>query len=265
MANIAICNPIISDAATIATDSEHANFPVTNLKKIQPAHIWRSNLVTSAYIELGPLTSTAFDLVSLICTNLTSTATWRIRTANSQANLTASPIHDSTAITFWPTTNLDDWESINGFYVIPSPSAVTWIRIDLVDSANPNGFLEASRIYVSKMWQPTVNMKYDWGIGYNDASIFDKTIGGNTLITPQGKIRVLNFDLDFEDEDEMFDNAFYLDRNRGESGDILVIPDYENSNRIHDQSVYGLSRALAPINNPRYQLFRKRYRVEELI
>lgn len=266
MSNILLCTPELFDSANtvLTVSSEHSNFRSSKLKNVQPTEIWRSANLSPVSLVMDFGTSIDFSVVALMYTNLTSAATWRIRIADSEAALTTTPTHDSTVISFWPTANLTDWDRVSGYYVLPSALSGQWLRIDLVDGANLDGYMQAGRLYISKPWQPIVNIAYGWKLGYEDDSKHNLSKGGQTIITALGKRRVLEFTLDYQSESDMYDGAFSIERSRGMSKDILVIPDYSNTDRIHDWSVYGLMSNLSPIVNTRYGIFQKRYLVKEL-
>lgn len=265
MGSIALCTPELSDDGIIATTSnEQVGFLVTMLQNIQPTKIWRTKTLTDIYLEIDLGSVQDFSMVALLYTNATSAATWQIRTANTQAELTAAPDYDSTLITFWPTTGLEDWDRVSGFH-FPSTQTNRWVRIDIVDAANPDGYFQSGRLYVANMWQPTVNMSYGGGVGFDDDSGHNNASGGPTIITTNSKRRILNFELGFLSETEMYNNAFSIDLRRGSSKDILVIPDPSNNDQLQNQSVYGLMKNLQPIINARYGIFKKRYTVTEMI
>jgi hypothetical protein len=81
----------------------------------------------------------------------------------------------------------------------------------------------------------------------------------------QGRSRYLTMSLDFQSEDELYNNAFEIDRLRGQTRDIFVSRDVAATTHQHRQSLYGLCSELQPIINPALELFSKTYRIEELI
>lgn len=88
--------PDWSDAATLTASNETAASPGTYLQRMQPSEVWRSTDLTSIYFELDRgVDWQRWNLVSLLWSNASEEALWRIRTANSQANLTAAPIFDT--------------------------------------------------------------------------------------------------------------------------------------------------------------------------
>lgn len=262
--NILIAHPELSDAGAVTASSANSSFPVTNLQTIQPSTAWRSTTLTSVYLEVDLGASYALNFVALIRTNATSSAQWRIRLASTQAGLTAGPSYDSGTIDQWPETGLDDLDFTNAFNYSASMGSARWARIDFTDAANPDGYFQAGRIYVSNAWVPTRNFSYGWGIGFEDDSVIDITDGGNLLPTIKGKRRVQPFELNFSSEAEMMGYAFEYDRMRGKSGDIIVARDLDGD-YPHKTTVYGLNTELQPIINQSYGVFAKRYQITEMI
>ena len=266
MGNIIIADSALSDAATLTAGSEAAGMPVGNLQTFQPSEKWRATNLAAAYVEADLGAAQPLDLIALLYTNTTSAATWRIRGATTQANLTAAPGYDSGAITAWPQSGLDDWDFVHVFkWLGASPQTFRWWRVDLTDAANPDGHLQAGRLYLSDAWQPARNLQYGWSIGFADDSIKRRATGGQSWVTARGKRRVLDFTLGFLSEAEMYDNAFDIDRRRGEHADVLAIRDPDDTAHVHRQMVYGLIDGLKPIVNPNFNLFEKSYRIEEAL
>jgi len=264
VSNIIIATPRLSDNSILTVDSEKLNFEVANLQTFQPSKVWRDESGVSTLVsDLGSIK--AINVISLLYSNASSVATWRIRIANTLLGLTSSPTYDSGVISFWPSASLEFWDRISGYHILDTVVNGQFVQIDLSDPTNSKGYFQAGRICIDAAWQPTKNISYQWQISVKDDSTNKMTHGGNIVVNSLGKRRVLEFTLGFLNEDEMFDYAFALDRERGQSKPVLVIPNPANMDRIHDQAVYGVMTELSPIINTRYSIFEKRYSVEEAI
>lgn len=262
MSNVQIAHKnLIDDADDLTATPTEANFPDDNLQLMQPSRRWRTSSMTGITILIDFGSAMAWNLVSLIATNATTNTTWRIR-----AGTTASTTDfDSGTIDFWPKNGLEDWLKTSGFYVPSSPQTYRWMQINITDAGHPDGYFEAGRLFVAEAWEPAINMEWNWGIGYKDASKRQRALSGRAFVTPHDKYKVMNFTLGFQSEAEMFGKAINIDRLNGEAKDVLVIPDVENTTYIEEQYIHGLLTSLQPIVNNRYQIFRKGYKVEELI
>lgn len=267
MTNILIASPILSDLSEIIVSDEEENFPFSNLQTIQLYDKWRTTIISNPIIidiDLSNNSNISYNLISLLGTNASQTSTYRIVIADSQVELDTSPVYDSGTLSLWP-SDLSDWTSVNLVHYLETSYNNDWVRIVVTDTSNSLGYFEAGRLYISDAWVPSINIGYGWSIQWVDNSIIDKSLGNNSFIYQKPKYRVLEFELKFITEDEMFLNGAKLDRLRGSSKDILVIQDVSNLDRLQELTVYGLSTELSPIINNIFHYYSKRYKIEELI
>ena len=230
MGNLILATPILSDAATITAGTSTAAGPVTNLQKMQPTDLWQSATAT-AYCEIDLGAVTAFNLVALLATNAVATDTWRIRTADTQGNLTAAPTHDSTATAL---TGISPDGS--AWYWVAAGLSNRWVRIDMATAANP---FMAGRLYVANALITTRNYKWGAQDGFDDDSAIDSTDGA-AIIPNQGANRaVFDFTMTLEIEAERHAMR-EVNRLRGASSDVLVIRDPDAATNRGDHIYYGL-------------------------
>lgn len=256
----------VTGPATIETvGSEDSDFPATNLQLQEPTMPWKTAGLSSMYVNIDMGSALPINFAAIVATNCTSSATWRVRGATSEANLTASPGYDSGNQTVWPQTNLDTYERVSGFDVMGSDQTYRWWRIDITDGSNPDGFVQVGRLFLAQAWQPAVNLAYGWSLGFKDLSKLTRSLGSSAFTNNRRPFRVLNLTLDFQSEDDMYDNAFQFDKLRGKSKDYIFMRDPDSANHLHDQSFQGLVTNLRPIVNPRYGTYRKQYTVEEMV
>lgn len=265
MSNIVIATPALSDEATITAGSEAGALQASNLQTIQVADPWRASDLNNAYLVVDLGSAQAINLVALIANNASSSATWRIRGATSEANLTASPGYDSGSLSMLAKAGLADWSTTDAVLWLSSAQSYRWWRIDVSDASNADGYFQAGRLYISAAWQPSVNLNYGWQMGFVDFSLRPRSAGGQVVPLERSRARYLVLSLDFQSEADLYDNAFEIDRTRGHSKDIFVLRDPDSASYRQEQSIYGLQEELAPIINPRVNMFSKRFRIEELI
>ena len=267
MSNILMAHAGLMDDAVYTASSEATGFEIERAADIQPSKTWRSTGKTAEYIVINLGSVTVFDFVGLFRTNIVNdaTSTIRIRTADTEANLTAAPTYDSTATRSIPSSAQSDYDYTNVLFQIPADKTNQWVRIDLVATANTDAYIEVGRVYVSKAFVPDNNISYGWSMGVVDETKSAQARGGPSYPNPKPKSRLLKYSLDFNDEDAMYDYAFAFDRSIGASEDIFIHRDMENVGRYMDYSVYGLQQSLQPIVNAHYNLFSKAYSVKELL
>ena len=189
-----------------------------------------------------------------------------MRAATSQANLTASPGYDSTSVSVWPTTGLEDWPFVHGIlWLGASPQTFRWWRVDYADAGNADGVLEAGRLIIAKAWQPTRNRRFGMSFTFIDPSPRRAARGGQLHVLPLERRRRLDFGLALLSETEVMENAFELQRLRGLGKDVLVIPDPTKTAQQARQAIYGLLPELSPISDPRFNNYEVRFAVEEML
>ena len=260
MSNILIAHSGLMNDAVVDEADELTTLPASNLLTMQPGELWRTtDLIPYFIIDLGAVKT--FDFFGLFNSNaLVTTTTWRIRTADTEAGL-LSPDYDSGTITMIPTGRNAD----HGIIKLSADESNRWVRVDITDSTNPDGYVQAGRFYIAKSWVPTVNLSYDWQVMFNDESQHNRSLGQSLFVTPRNRSKSIKVDLNFQAQDELFDNAFHIDRDRGISSDVFVSYDIDDVNRFMDHSIYGVQASLNPVINPHYQIFKKTIEVAELI
>lgn len=242
---LTLASPAVSDAAAITTTQEVASLPATNLLTPQPGEVWRTTDLAGAAVELDlgliqPAgTEHPIRQVWLGYTNATSAATWRIRAAASQANLTAAPDYDSGSLTQWPATGLESWGRRLALLHLAVAELHRWWRVDVADAANPDGYLEAGRLILADPWEVSPNMDPGWSIQMRDTTARSRSLGGTGFAAPGGQWRDLALVLRHMSESDAFSQALAFDRLRGGSRPVLAIPDPANTARLMDQIIYG--------------------------
>jgi len=230
--NIIIATPILSDAATAITGTpETAAGPASNLQTMQPTDVWEGTGGTPyLVIDLGAVSD--FNLIALLATNLGTSDTMRVRTADTEGALTGGPTWDSTALT-------QSYVGAEGHVFIWRPAGETnrWIRIDLATASDP---MYCGRLYIADAYQPSINYTYGNNEdGYADESLLDLTDGGNMIPTSGANRQVFSFALKMLTEAERHE-VRELNRTRGGSSDVLVIRAPETASNKGDAIYYGL-------------------------
>tara|TARA_R110002096_G_scaffold172484_2_gene346170 strand:- start:4017 stop:4823 length:807 start_codon:yes stop_codon:yes gene_type:complete len=267
MGNTVISNPAIVDAATITAGSALANMPVTNLLRTQPKDRWRSDDLNNLYLVVDLGSAQAINLIALLFHNATQSATWRIRAATSEANLTAAPGYDSTAVNMWDATWPSDEDPVHSItWLGSSPETYQWWRIDVSDLSNPDNYFQVGRLYIDNAWQlpANKNIEYGWELRFIDPATKSRSKAGQLYAESAQRWRQIIMSINFQSEDEMYDNVYELIRRRGISKDIFVIRDPDATKHLIRQSIYGQLAQMPPIANTRTNIFRSRFIIEEM-
>lgn len=268
MGNLVIANSTIIDAAEITAGSESLSMPATNVQNPQPSKRWRTDGLSDMYLEIDLGSALAINLIAALYHTGTQAATWRIRAATSQGDLTADPDYDSTAIDMWE----DDWPADQSplhaiHWLGDTPQTYRWWRVDFIDAGNPDDYIEVGRLYIDAAWQlpDNKNISYGWGLQFVDPSPAHRSKGGQHYVEALDSWRTLQAAVDWLDEDQMYDNLYELQRRRGHRDDVLVIRDPDATTHLLRQSVYGRMAQIQPIVHAKAQVFRTRILVEEML
>lgn len=267
MADVTFATGVFVDAAILTAGNAESLLPISNLQTRQPTKRWRTTSLSTMYIVADLTEAKSINLISLISHNGSASATWRIRGATSEANLTAAPGYDSTAISMWPITKPTDWLTRSMFsrLWLTTAQSYRWWRVDVIDAGNSDGWFEAGRLIIDAAWQPTIGLTPNWGVGWIDPGPREESLGGNLYPTQRARRRLIELNLDFNDETEMLANAFELQRTRGRSEDVLVMVDPTETTNWHRTGVYGLMVNIQPLVNTAFNIFSQTITIEEMI
>ena len=266
---MALATPVLSDAATLSTTGTvSSSLPLTNLQTMQPGEVCRFTSLTGMMIVADLGSAKAINWVELINHNGTSAATWRIRGADTEGNLTASPGYDSGTVSMWPASGKPSdtgLQNLSSLLYLTTAQTYRWWRIDITDAANPATYWQAGRLYIANAWVPEKNLSYGVQYGFIDTSQRYRTPGGNTLPINRARLKRVAFSLGFMDEDEAFGKAWPIDLDRGMGKDVSFYENPEATTHRHRKSVYGLLSDMSPIEHLYFPVHSKGYVIEELL
>ncbi len=283
MANVTLAYRNQADAGTYSGGSWAAGLPLTNFQDQQPTKKARSSDAAAAStkfdIDLGSAKVVA--LVALIHHNMSQAAQWRVRVSDDAAFATS--ISDSGTVDVWPDAEafgvlqwgefnwngkLDATEAADfgpiAFYYIPATAFGRYIRVEITDTGNADGYVEAGRVFAGPVFQPAKNLAYGWNITFIDNSVKSISRGGQTYVDVLQKRRRLEIPLHSLTENEAFAQANNMARLQGLSGDILASIDLEDTTHFIRQSVYGLLAEINPISQTGPETFEQNIVIEEL-
>lgn len=266
MANMMLASPVIGDAAVITGSATSAQLPLQNLKRMAIGAVTRFLSPAGAYIKADLGSARSIDLVALLGHNATVTGEVRVRAAHDEGNLVDYPDYDSGPLRMRSNIVAPDYVDVgslarNHFILhLPVAESYRWWRIDIADSGQ---YLDIGRLYLSKAFQPEVNMDYGEQFGLVDPSTIHRARSGRVIPNEQKKYRFQEFTLSFASEAEMYGDSFDIESERGSTRDVLFIYDYDNKPLLQKRSIYG-RMLMYPTINPHWRLFEKTYRIEEI-
>ena len=248
MANILLLSPSDSDAATLVADSEVSTLPAANLQNIQPKKKWRTTSLTP-YLTLDfGAAGCAANGFALIGHNLTSAATIRVR-GKATFPVTSSPTVDTTASSAWPATGKPAdtyWPHYLSWLAWSNAVALRYWRVDIADSGNADGYLQAGRLMLGTYWQPTTNFDLaGTPLGRDQRDVQTVTDYGEIFTDRRARSAARRFSLQITaaDKREVNDGIGEIQRLRGMWGDVACLLDTAATTDFHRNSMQGVFTA----------------------
>ena len=280
--NMIISSTNYSDSGTLTVDNAVGTLPITNLQDRQIVKIWR-NSQTTAQIDMDFGQGRIVDFVALIKHTISQTGKIRYRLSN--VSDFSSTEYDSGLVDAWPIVEefgtlpwgVFSWGgylnitiaaqyTISSFNVLTSPVQARYLRIDISDPDNTDGYLQAGRLIAGPAYKPSINYANGVQFEFVDESRITKSRGGQTFVDEVERFRRIRFELINLPENEMFQNVFNaIDRLRGVAQDILVIPQPDEPTTWITQNIYGRIAQTQPITNSALTYYGRMIEVEELI
>lgn len=249
MANLRILyNDIVKNVSSITASNTAIGLGAIFMKSDTKSEVHRSTGTSVSY-TLSWSSDQAINTVILPCTNLSGTATIRIRLYNSAL----VELYDSTVITAVPGFNLDvstitynanlfsyGFMSKSALWISSTYSTVRSCVIDLVDTNNDAGYIDCSRILAGVFWEPSNNIENGVQIQSIDGSIISRTNAGELV-----------YDIGFINDKISFNFALLSEDDRTELMKIIrkvgvtknffisIFPGYTTSTVEQDFMIYG--------------------------
>ena len=276
MSNLRIITSNAADAATLTADPVMASgLPVTNLQNATRARMARSTGVVDQDIKLEFDYARVLTSCALLRHNLTSSATWRLRLYSDQA--WTDEVYDSGELSAIESKSLDeldwgvdplgvsifsDWPVAFSTLYFSAQSAMS-AKITLHDPTNPDGYLQASRLFMGSHFEPVYNATYGISLGWEDATKNTRTDGGSLRSDPTEQWRTLDFDLSAVDP---LDRTKLMEifRKLGRSKDFFVsIFPGQGGTKERDYTMQAKMARTNSLSLPNCSLFASKIQLEE--
>jgi hypothetical protein len=264
--------PNLIDTGAVSGGLYSASYPLTNIQNKLIGRVARTtnttNTSTTFLIDLG--SSKAVRLVSLINHNISLTATWRIRGHDSSIAFadTGPFLYDSGQVNAWgsgATAVLAATITPTTCHILPGIVAARYWRIDVLDTANTNGYVSMGRIFIGPVWQPTYDMELGMNLGWDTNTTQQKALSGSKYFQRRKPYRVASFTLNVINEDEAMQKAFEIDRMAGIDKEVFWVFSATDALYATQRRFLGTLRQLTPIEYPRQGLLKKAYTIEEIV
>lgn len=257
MENVILASPVLSDVATVTGSQSVGDMSLENLKAMNLFRKYRTeDLTAQINFDLG--SAQEIDFAAIVCHNGTSDATVTISAGSTSA------VSDYTSGALDLLTGTDVGYSRNSFASKFDAQTYRYWRFDFSDAGNPDSFLEIGRLYLSKSFQPSKNAIYGMSEGYKDYSKASRTVSGALSSVSRTPLKTAKWELDFATSTEMYGAAREIDRTRGNSKDVVFVPDLDDLTNFQTRFVYGRMAGLEPIISAAFSIYRKSYEIEEI-
>jgi hypothetical protein len=152
-------------------------------------------------------------------------ATWRLRFYQ---NSGLSPVLLDTGQMSIPTI---DPELPLYLSYVPTTVLTTagYIRVDVTDTGNPDGYIEIGRFLVMPSWSPAANYSEDNSFSIEPITDMVESLGGQRFYWARAIKRRLSVSFPFLTTTEIFSNVLSISLKSGISNQVFVIPDTADS------------------------------------
>ncbi len=262
MANCIIASPNLIDAATLSGGSWTAGLPLANLQNRILGKVARSTnaAIGSTKFILTYASAIYADVLALVAHNLSQDALYRV---------SASGGYNSGWLRVWaelPSEYLE-WEQDRYWSGLPAASdialftktlvhtmpkdtnGVTW-TVEINDTANAAGYVQAGRVFIGTGFQPRYNMSYGAQIGFETGTSVEEAYSGTEYFDRRNGYRVARFTLEHLTKSEALGDVLALQRNAGIDGEVLFVNDPDDLEWRIQTAFLGRLRTLSPIEHP---------------
>lgn len=276
----------IDEAVLSSAGAWQATLPLANLQDRVLATVARSNMILAVdpdiVMDLGQ--ARRIGVLALVAHNLSVGAT--VRVLADEAGDFATPIYDSGFLAVWPAGMLPpellEWEDDNfwlgtvsaevraGYrapyiHLLPASQIARYWKVVLHDPVNPDGYLQLGRLFISETWQPEVNFSQGAQLGFEDRSVALESLGGTEFFDQRAKYRVQRLALNWLSENEAYSRMLEMQRQLGQTGELLVIPDPSDLANMPQRAFLGRVQRLVPVERGTPGVYRSVVDIKEIL
>jgi hypothetical protein len=246
-----------------------------NMQTDDKGDIWRSTAVTATITAVFSQTELVGGVALPFC-NLTSTATIRVRGYTDAAGTVLAVDTGAVLACAYAPLGMWDWGmplGVNAFSygggtygrAWLTPTLVLKLVIDLVDTNNTAGYIEAARLVAGAYWSPSINADYGAAVTPEDASQPYRTSGGTQRIEAGARFRKLPIQLNSMTPQ---DRAYFWLIVRGNGKDrplfFSLFPESTDPELEQANQVYGRLSSMPPISTPLFNVYAAPCEIEEI-
>lgn len=270
---------------TITASSALADFPATNMHSQSLDESWRSVGTGTANLDADLGQARKIGAIILVKSNLTSTGTYRARVSNSStfgsslfdSGVTLRKRYFSDFEIFTARTSeffVDGVPSVDTrkklqrqVIIIELPSEVTgrYVRIDLNDSGNPDGYLELGAVYSGRILQPNNDLLFNWKIQRDHIVRNGQAACGQYWSSSVRHKTLVEFSLAPQREADVLAYWFLLQSLIGINDSFIVSLTDRTDSLNFTTSIYGKFVVVPTIQATAYRSYAMPMQIEEII
>lgn len=256
MSNLKVVSDNIGQTATLTASTEAGSLVVENLQLDSKAQVWRSTSTTAGVTAI--FTQQNVSCVSFPICNFTSTATMRVRVYTLSGD--GSPALDTTATLCCEYTTIDKIDfgdgalNANTFSYGGGTYATLFfastlgekVVVDIVDTSNTNGYVEACALVIGDEWSPTITANYGVSLALNESSKHSRNDSGDLMTNRGARHRALSFNMGAMDTSDRTEFIDILIRNGMSVNLFLSI--FPGSTDTQQEQMYQIYGRLTKVN-----------------
>lgn len=231
-----------SDDIEFSGGSWDTDAPLTNLQDPRPSLMARSVDVTAASTKFFVEFSSAITLAAMVLvgTNFDVAGTYRITAYSDQAH--TLPTFTTGLQPVWTASGaIEDWD-LKGLDVVAlfgqSVSARYW-QIEMINTANVNGYLALSRLHCGTELALTHNMAVGSSFKRDANTTVTRALGGTPYFNKHRNIRTWAIGLPPESVDVAWDEIDRMVESCGIDRFVYVVAFPDDTDRTYKQSFLG--------------------------
>lgn len=260
--------------------------PLANLRNRELAKVARSTaatlVATQFQVDLG--VTRGVRVFAIPKHTLSAGARIRIR-GSATAGVFTSPVYDTGWLDVWPRIyapgslpwghpsfwtgrlSAEDAEGYNiGFVHVAADvqTARYWLW-EIDDTANPDGYVDLARLFMASGWQPSINMEFGAGYGWEDATTSQQSLGGVEYYDERPRRRVFAFMIGNLPVDEALTQPFEMQRLLGKAGQLFFVFNPTDTYHMHRRSFLATMRELSPLQLPYHDASTAAFTLQEVL
>lgn len=261
--------------ASLMASSTAGSLTTDNMKRDAKSKVWRSTS-TSATITATWGGAELISGVALPFCNLTATATLRIRGYTEISD--SVPIFDTGNRIAVGYVGLGNWDwgalplGVNAYSYGGGTYAVSWFEyksvkkllIDIVDTNNPAGYIECSRIVCGSAWSPAYNVPFGIPVTYADTSTQERSDAGDLVTTRGIRYKHISFDLTWmTSSDRQRFSSIMKGNGLPKPLFISIFPEDVDKEKEQTYQIYGKLSQISALNHPMHSMYSGTIDIEE--